>query len=171
MKLSTARAAGFSMVEMVVALGVTAFCLIAVFGLMPVGVQTNQRSISQTAATAILSSVLADMRGTPIGAPASAQYFIAFGTPKTLYFDGAGACSTDVNGTTNPNGTSWNPPIQVRYRLDVSFPVNPAGVNAATFAYLRTTWPVPPNAQPMPATPDPNTTRGSSEMFAAMSRN
>ena len=167
MKRSAHATDAFSMVEMVVALGVAAFCLIAVFGLMPVGVQTNQRSISQTAATSILSSVIADMRATPRAVPVSTQYQITFGTARTLYFDGAGACSTDINGTTTPIATSWTPPLRVRYRLDVSFPVNPAGANAATFAYLRVTWPA------LPAAVDPATTTvgGSNETLAAMSRN
>ena len=45
-KLSGATA--FSLVEVTLALGIAAFCLIAVFGLMPVGVQTNRNAISQT---------------------------------------------------------------------------------------------------------------------------
>jgi Tfp pilus assembly protein PilV len=52
----------FSLVEVTLALGVAAFCLIAVFGLMPVGVQTNRNATSQTAATAIMTSVVSDMR-------------------------------------------------------------------------------------------------------------
>ena len=164
MKRSAHATDAFSMVEMVVALGVAAFCLIAVFGLMPVGVQTNQRSISQTAATSILSSVIADMRATPSAVTVSTQYQITFGTARTLYFDGAGACSSDINGTTNPIGTSWTPPLLVRYRLDVSFPVNPAGANAATFAYLRVTWPAA-------ADPVTNAPGGRNETLAAMSRN
>src|SRR5882724_1379565 len=38
---SKSRAAAFSLIEVVLALGVAAFCLIAVLGLLPVGVQTN----------------------------------------------------------------------------------------------------------------------------------
>jgi uncharacterized protein (TIGR02598 family) len=171
MKRFLQTTASFSLVEVTLAIGVAGFCLIAVFGLLPVGVQTNQRSISQTAATAVLSSVVADLRATPITSTTSPQYVITFGTAKTLYFDGGGASSTDISGTTKPNGSSWIPPLQIRYRLDVTFPTNSAGANAATFAYMRVTWPVPPNAQPLPATPDPNTTSGSNEMFAAFNRN
>ena len=171
MKRSLQATASFSLVEVTLALGVAGFCFIAILGLLPVGVQTNQRAISQTAATGIVSSVVADLRATPAATTTSTQYVITFGTAKTLFFDGGGACSTDISGTTKPNGFSWTPPLRVRYRLDVTFPTNPAGANAATFAYLRVTWPVPPSAQPLPATPDPNTTSGSSEMFAAMSRN
>ena len=56
----------FSLVEVTLALGIAAFCLIAVFGLIPVGVQTNRNATSQTAATNIIASVIADMRATTI---------------------------------------------------------------------------------------------------------
>ena len=50
MKLFGHRLRAFSLVEVTLALGVAAFCLIAVFGLMPVGVQTNRNATSQTGA-------------------------------------------------------------------------------------------------------------------------
>ena len=74
MKRSIVSTAAFSLVELTLAIGIAAFCLIAVFGLMPVGVQTNRNATSQTAATNIIASVIADMRATP-GAT-SAQYGI-----------------------------------------------------------------------------------------------
>jgi uncharacterized protein (TIGR02598 family) len=155
------RTRAFSLVEVVLALGVAAFCLIAVLGLLPVGVQTNQKSISQTAATSIVSSVVADMRATPSTLTTSVQYGIALSDNSitTLYFDGAGQFATTLGANS-------------RYRLTVTIPPNPAGTNppdpagtnAATFAYLRVTW---------PAAVDPVTTTpgGLSEAFAAMSRN
>ncbi len=56
------RAAAFSLVELVLALGIVAFCLFAVFGLMPVGMQTNRNATSQTAATNIIAAIVADLR-------------------------------------------------------------------------------------------------------------
>ncbi len=57
MRSSRCNPAGFSLVELTLALGVAAFCLIAVFGLMPVGVQTNRNATSQTRATNIAAAV------------------------------------------------------------------------------------------------------------------
>ena len=59
MKLLPHRECAFSLVEVTLALGVAAFCLIAVFGLLLVGVQTNQRATSQTAAGSIMANVTA----------------------------------------------------------------------------------------------------------------
>ena len=72
--------AGFSLVEVTLALGVAAFCLIALLGLLPLGMQTNQSAVSQTAAASILSSVVADLRATARSNPTSPQYDITFGT-------------------------------------------------------------------------------------------
>ncbi|PYL54700.1 MAG: hypothetical protein DMF33_00490 [Verrucomicrobia bacterium] len=57
-------ATAFSLVELTLALGIAAFCLITLFGLLPVGVQTNRNATSQTAATNILTDVIADIRAT-----------------------------------------------------------------------------------------------------------
>jgi type II secretory pathway pseudopilin PulG len=151
----------FSLVELTVAIGIAAFCLIAVFGLVPVGVQTNRNATSQTAGTSVISAVLADLRATLKTNTTSSQFAITFGTAKTLYFDGAGECSIDVNGSTKVDGTSWSPPLQTRYRLNVTFPSSPTGLS---YADLRVTWPAPAD----PATTTPS---GMAEIFAAFDRN
>ena len=144
--------AGFSLVEVTLALGVAAFCLIALLGLLPLGVQTNQNSISQTAAASVLSSVIADLRATPKTSVTSPQYDITFGTAKFLYFDGEGRAVTP----TDPNATP-------RYRVTITFPASPIGALAPTFVSLKVTW---------PALADPATTApaGFVETFAAFDR-
>ena len=161
MKLWHYRTAAFSLVEVTLALGVAAFCMIAVFGLLPVGVQTNQRATSQTSATSIMANVIADLRATP-NPPSlntSVQYQIRFGNSKTLYFDSSGRCSTDLAGTIKPDSFSWSPPIQTRYQLNVTFP----WTSGLTYgADLKVTW---------PAAATVTNARGSTEMFAAFDRN
>jgi type II secretory pathway pseudopilin PulG len=149
--------AAFSLVEVTLALGIAAFCLIAVFGLMPVGVQTNRNATSQTAATNIIASVIADMRATT--SSTSRQYGITFGSAKTLYFDGAGECSIDVTGSTAVDGSSWSPPLQTRYRLNITFPLSPTGLS---YADVKLTW---------PAAATLANASGSVETFAAFDRN
>ena len=89
-KLSVAAA--FSLVELTLAIGIAAFCLIAVFGLVPIGVQTNRNATSQTAATNILSSVVSDIRASPPGQGDSAKYQINRSKTSltTVCFDGQG---------------------------------------------------------------------------------
>lgn len=144
--------AGFSLVEVTLALGVAAFCLIALFGLLPLGIQTNQSAISQTAAASVLSSVVADLRATPKTSLTSPQYEITFGSERVLYFDGEGRSVTP----TDPNATP-------RYRITITFPASPIGTFAPTFVSLKVTWP----ALVDPATITP---AGFVETFAALDR-
>jgi uncharacterized protein (TIGR02598 family) len=134
----------FSLVEVTLAIGIAAFCLIAVFGLMPVGVQTSRNATSQTAATNIIASVIADMRATT--SSTSPQYGITFGTAKTLYFDGAGQFAI-------------SPGTNSRYRLHITFPWTSGNTHGAS---LKVTW---------PAAATPANASGSTEMFAAFDRN
>jgi uncharacterized protein (TIGR02598 family) len=139
---------GFSLVEVTVALAVAAISLLAVFGLLPIGAQTNRAAIGQTTAAAILSSVLVDMRSTPVANSTTAAFGITFGTSTTLYFDGAGQYAPAINADS-------------RYRLTVSFPSSPTGAFAPTFVYLKVTWPAQANI---------DSASGSAEAFAAFDR-
>jgi uncharacterized protein (TIGR02598 family) len=149
----------FSLVEVTLALGVAAISLLVIFSLLPIGLQTNQRAIEQTASADILSVVAADLRATPVtsprgGAATSTQF--AIGIPAagstgttTLFFNVAGQAATSQQADS-------------RYRVTVTFVSNSGGAKTATFADLKVTWPAGAavaNAQ------------GSAEMFAAFDRN
>jgi type II secretory pathway pseudopilin PulG len=154
MKNSLRSCGAFSLVEVTLAIGIAAFCLIAVFGLMPVGIQTNRNATSQTAATNVIAAVVADLRATPTASATSSQFGITFGSCRKLYFDGPGqvVASAACDDTTPPPETS-------RYRLSVSFPTSPTGLS---YADVKVTW---------PAAAAPANASGSVEMFAAFDRN
>jgi uncharacterized protein (TIGR02598 family) len=147
MKLRSYTIAAFSLVEVTLALGVAAFCLMAVFGLMPVGVQTNRKATSQTAATNIMAAVVADLRATPSANNTSAQFGITFGTAKTLYFDGAGQFTTTLGANS-------------RYQLSLTW--NASAPSGLRYADLKVTW---------PAAATSANASGSLETFAAFDRN
>jgi uncharacterized protein (TIGR02598 family) len=147
-------AAAFSLVEVTLALGIAAFCLIAVFGLMPIGVQTNRNATSQTAAGNIISAVVTDLRTMPKTSGTWAGVSVQFGIPLQpstqlyrLYFDGQGRFTTSLSADS-------------RYQVNVTFPVK----GNLTYADIKLTWP----AAVDPATTTPS---GSVEMFAALDRN
>ena len=137
MKHRNRSIAGFSLVEVTLALGVAAFCLIAVFGLVPVGVQTNRNATSQTFATNILSGVVSDIRASPPGTGLSAKYKISRSkaTNTTLYFDGQGLPTTACYTSSCPPGPNS------RYRLYVKIANNPAGVVYPNYVWLKVSWP------------------------------
>lgn len=147
----------FSLVELTVALGVGAFCLMAVFGLMPVGMQTNRNATSEIAATNIMTAVVSDLRATPRCIPTSSLYQITLGTvctpastpsPKTLYFDGTGQFSTLLGSNS-------------RYQLNVTWSQTGGGMTALRSAYVKVTW---------PAAATPANASGLTEMFVAFDR-
>jgi uncharacterized protein (TIGR02598 family) len=134
----------FSLVEVTLALGITGFCLIAVFGLLSVGVQTNRNATSQTAATNLMAAVVADLRAMPTANTTSTQFGITFGTDTTLHFDGTGQFTTSLS--TNS-----------RYQLNVTW----YGSSGLRYADLKVSWPAAATAA--------NAT-GSTEMFVAFDR-
>jgi hypothetical protein len=165
----------FSLVEVTLALGVAAFCLMAVFGLMPVGVQTNRNTTSQTTATNITALAVADLRAANMASspmlgitiptnPTSPPQFIppdvvpCYGGHTSIasqvrYFDSQGV-ATPLIGSNS------------LYRLTVTFVKNTTATatTGATYVNVKVTWPAA--IDPCVITPS-----GSVEMFAALDRN
>jgi uncharacterized protein (TIGR02598 family) len=152
-KLSAAAA--FSLVEVTLALGIAAFCLIAVFGLVPVAVMTNRNATSQTRATNIMASVVADLRATPNSNTTSTQFGITFGNCKRLYFNSEGQVVS--SGLCNP---STQVPPTSRYQVNVTW--SDSGWSQLRYADVKVTWPAAATAADA---------SGSTEMFAAFDRN
>jgi uncharacterized protein (TIGR02598 family) len=150
---------GFSLIEVTLALGVAAVSLLVIAGLLPIGIETNQRSIEQTVSADILSAVISDLRATPLTNPqgnaaTSTQFGIsvpaAGGTgTATLFFNSAGRS----NSSQQPDST---------YRVTITFLANGGGSKTATLTDLDVTW---------PADPAIGNAKGSAEMFAAFDRN
>lgn len=138
----------FSLVEVTLALGIAAFCLLTVVALVPIAVLANRNATSQTAATNIMAAVIADMRAAETTGSPSQQYNITLGNSKTLYFDGAGQATTSLGSNS-------------RYRVSITFPLSPSSLS---YADIKATWPAP--TDPVTSTPS-----GSAEMFAAFKRN
>jgi len=155
MKRSISVPAAFSLVEVTLALGIAAFCLIAVFGLMPVAVLTNRNATSQTRATNIMTAVVADLRATPNTKTKSALFTITFGTCKRLYFSSEGQVVS--SGTCDPSTTV---PATARYQVNVTW--SDSGWSQLRYADVKVTW---------PAAAAVANASGSTEMFAAFDRN
>src|SRR5437899_11383983 len=68
MKFGLRHVRAFSLVELTLALGVAALCLLTVVALVPVAALTNRAATSQTAATNIAALAVADLRAKATGA-------------------------------------------------------------------------------------------------------
>jgi hypothetical protein len=166
--------AGFSLVELTLALGVAALCLVTVFALVPVAVVTNRNATSQTAATNIAALTVADLRAAKAASfmlgisiptdPTSLPQFLppnivpclggqTSGASQIRYVDAQGQFSSSPSATT-------------LYRLIVTFVKNTTGTatTGAMYVNVKVTW--PGAIDPCVITPS-----GSVEMFAALDRN
>jgi uncharacterized protein (TIGR02598 family) len=142
MKSSRSPSSGFSLVEVVVALAITSFCLLTLLGLLSVGTLSNASSLDQTTATNIAAGIAADLHATPLTATSSPRYQISLPTSTTvttytLFLDNNGTVSGTGNASANAGAT--NPPL---YRATLTFtPPATAGVRTATFVRIQVTWP------------------------------
>ena len=161
LKRSPQETAAFSLVEVTLALGIAAFCLITVFALLPVTLKTQQASIQQTTGNTILSQIVADLSAA-LRLPPGQQskqfnlngHWAAQGTPDVLYFAKDG---TFIPGSTN---STTVPPTAV-FRAVVTYLSPPT--ETTSLADINVTWP----AQVDPASGVP---AGKVETFAAINR-
>ena len=93
------RTDAFSLVEVTLALGILAFAFVAVFGMLPVGLQTFRDSADKTQTTQIAQRLLADAQQTPFDLLPN-----LYG--KISYFDDEGNLLENATGSTvsGPDG-------------------------------------------------------------------
>ena len=160
---SLSAKSGFSLIEVTLALGVAAFCLVTILGLLPVGLKTQQEGSQQTRANAIISQIVADLRADirlPPGQASKEQdsglglhgHWAALQQPDTLYF---------TNDTTQTGSVNQNPaPPNAVFRATVTYLFPPT--QTTSIAKIIVTWPA--------AQSDLSKVAGTAEMFAAVNR-
>jgi Type II secretory pathway, component PulJ len=153
------KTAAFSLVEVTLALGVAAFCLLTVFALLPVALKTQQTSMQQTTANSIMSQILADLRADARLPPGQASkegqsgfglhgHWLQVYAPDTLYFTN----EADMTGTL----IVGSPPADAVFRATITYLFPPSA--STSVASVIVSWP----ASGVPA--------GSVETFIAVNR-
>jgi type II secretory pathway pseudopilin PulG len=167
MKPPVNRAGGFSLVEVTLAIGVAAFCLIAVLGLLPMSLKTQQASVEQTVANGVMTAIMGDLRADVRLPPgqASKEGISGFGlhghwaqvyAPDTLYFTNEGKWTGNLNAT--------SPPADAALRAKITYLFPPNASTAA--AKIIVSW--PPQVDPTaPGAPVP---AGIVDTFIAINR-
>jgi uncharacterized protein (TIGR02598 family) len=166
---------GFSLVEVSLAVGVAGFCLLSLFGLLPLGLSSNQTSLEQTMAGNIAGAIVADLRcaqplvtgssprfGFNIPGAQSPSPTIA-STPQTLYLTANGTAIGVVGNNPVISGTA----IPV-YRATVGFAPPSSGQRTATAVRLIVTWPALADSNPSLW---PSNYTGSCEVDTTLDRN
>jgi type II secretory pathway pseudopilin PulG len=127
----------FSLVEVVLALGVATFAILVIVALLPVGIKSTKDSLDETGAVNVLSQVIADRQATP---PASTS--MLYGLP---------ALTSTTTPVTNffgilPNNQSSGANLsRAHYRVDVIVMPPEAGLDPYE-AYLKVSWPALANS-------------------------
>jgi Tfp pilus assembly protein PilV len=162
--LRTPRSArGFSLIEVTLAIGIAAFCLVCILGLLPIGLTSNQNSVEQTAAAGWASAVAADLRATP--AKATISPLFGFTIPA------AGGTATSTNPVAiflAEDGTTTTNSANERYRVNVWFTPPGTGQRSATIARILITWPALADSNKSTA---PKNFSGSFEAVITLDRN
>jgi len=164
MKTSRTKTVAFSLVEVTLAIGVTAFCLLAVIGLLAAGLQTQQASIQQTTAAQTLSIFAGTLRASVRYPPGLMDkldcqsrninsHWCGVGRPDTIYFTNEGFQTGGLTPSTIPSDAV--------FRLTMTYLLPPTQTTA--LASIAVTWP----AQVDPSTGIP---AGTVRTFIAVNR-
>jgi uncharacterized protein (TIGR02598 family) len=132
------RREGFSLVEVVIALGITSFVIIAIIGLLSVGLQTSRESaedmnlalMGQTTASLLRSRTFTNVLNSTNFGDTNADYFFDANGALTRDTSGAPATSADTNSLFACTISRRTPSL--------------APLSATNFIYLqyKITWPL-----------------------------
>jgi len=135
----------FALIEVSLALGITGFALVAILGLLPIGLDSNRNSAAQTVAANIATQIEGDLRTSGTLAQ-SIRYGILMTGTSQVYLD--------QTGVLLPNSQNC------RYRATTSF-LSATG-RQAVCGTVKITW---------PGQAAPTNSSGSLTAFVALNRN
>ena len=150
MKRPPPETAAFSLVEVALALGVAAFALLAIMGMLPTTLKTQQASIQQTTANTIISQIFSDLRADVRLPPGQASkacpdppdpnqpcqwdqlhgHWRNVATPDTLYFTNEAKLTGTINGS---------PPADAVFRAKITYRFPPT--ETTSLADITVSWP------------------------------
>ena len=153
------QTAGFSLVEVALALGVAALCLLVLMGLLPTGLKTQQSSAQQTTANQIISAIYAvlaaDVRlppgqankvcpdppdpNLPCNWGALHGNWLRRAAPDRMYFTNDGT----QTGNVSPSAT---PPPDAVFRATIIYKLPPS--DTTSLADIRVSWPAAVDPDP-----------------------
>jgi type II secretory pathway pseudopilin PulG len=168
---AVATVGAFSLVEVTIALGVAALCLIVVLGSLPAGLKTQQASVEQTVANGVMTEILGDLRADIRLPPGQASkedpnnggsgfglhgHWLQVRTPDVLYFTNEGKWTGTLNAA--------SPTSDAALRATITYLFPPSA--STSVAKIVVSW--PPQIDPTaPGTPVP---AGFVETFIAVNR-
>lgn len=128
----------FSLVEVVLALGIATFAVVAIAALLPVSLQSSKDSLEESSALNVLSEVVADRQAMPLTSTTVAYQLSAL-TPAMTPI-------TNTFGIIKESQYSASL-SQARYKVTCSFTPPAVGTLNPYLGYFKVSWPASsPNA-------------------------
>lgn len=144
---STDKVGGFSLVEVVVALGVISFALLAIFGVLPIGLNTGHSAQNETRAPQIAQDILSSL-ASQARDPTSPD---ALNPKATIQQPGGASYDVDLTGATSSYTLSANNDgnlvatysAALPYKVTITIDPKPAGfdVGRASQVTVAVAWP------------------------------
>ena len=130
----------FSLIEVVMALGICSFCLVALIGLLSQGLTTNRDTVSETEAAGIARSIAADLQMTKDNSGTWLTKSAQFQLPLP-----------QIGSTTGPavpalffteSGVKAVEQRTAKYRVDITYgPSAASPIQVAVPVHITVTWP------------------------------
>lgn len=116
------KLAGFSLVEVTLALGLTTFCLLAVVGLLPVGLTTLRQATEQSIESQIVQQINSELLLHPFsqlssGYAAKTFYFDEEGKPSSIEGRTRYKVQTSLGSATYPGSANASSPLDDSMRM------------------------------------------------------
>ncbi|HEX4084236.1 MAG TPA: hypothetical protein VHY22_04945 [Chthoniobacteraceae bacterium] len=155
--------AGFSLIEIALALGVIAFALVAIVGLMSVSMKTGRGATEDTLLSSMTGQVMSGLRsqhfvdashpaGTqgvlPDTAAVSSSAAITATILPTMYFDNSGALLSSSSGAPAASGALYQCVATIQPDAATMGPPSANGVQAINLVRVSLTFGWPPTANP-----------------------
>jgi len=149
MKKGSSERTAFSLVEVVVALGLFSFCIVAIAGLLTVGLGSTRSVVNESSAVNLASSIFGAWEVQELGTAALTVPGLFTNLPplsssdsEDFFFDSAGVQTENAEGAAlqmtyevEPQGQA--PAINTTLKLQFSWPVNGAENAQQTRSFTR----------------------------------
>lgn len=138
MKLPRKSRSAFSLVEVAISIGILSFCVLAVVGLLPVGLKSVQNANEQAAAAQVVAAIANSLRN---ATPGNGTYTFSYAGKNGSFQIGPNA--TGLSWTNlSMEGTANEAYKRLAARMDL---VPPADATSPGTATISVAWPVAAN--------------------------
>ena len=128
------RCSAFSLIEVVIALGVVSFAIIAILGLVPTGLTTSHSSQDETRAAQIAQSILATFSGQQFNSVTFLEYDSNGNQSGSVVFDLTNKNGTSTGWAANNEGELFVPVTPVLFLTPPSGPPSKSADTSPTYA-------------------------------------